>query len=450
VKGHQQTAGKPLNAQITLQDQIQETSEPPIEHSVAPRPPSSNSGDTIVVAYPNPTSRSQMSTPRSSEDEHNRYEPTAEGNSLHTEVDLANQLQNNHSSIQLTSHGESRPVDVAMADVSASRSISNRDRQTTGLNAFLDLQTEPVAAPNYSNETFEGVSGANYSMHLPDTMVRNQDLWHFDGNAATLPISDTFYMNQISSEAYMGDLNAWLFEPDSDISPGRPTIPLPALYNADAPSGAASGMPYRQDGTGSPRFRQTRAATTIVSQERAAQVQQYWPSKAKDKSRLPGLWNMLSPDGQNSLLCASEPNRQSSAEGHANEPYTTWGFDQSCWDRTANLLKHFSPPRNLGRSHGRAQAAWTDHTDRQHSAHSPPKMPPLEIFDIALDIFFAQILPAIPVLHVPTFAAKSCSDTLLLAISGLAIKTLNTTGADQFVAQIFSVSPCGYGRFLYL
>lgn len=311
----------------------------------------------------------------------------------------------------------------------------------------MNTQAEPVLTSNQSSTTFASTHGTCCPIPLPDTEPQHapSDMLNFAEDDPLLHVSDLFFQDQMSSEAYLGTLNSWLFEPESDISPPN-NIPVQRVYNVE-PNFASTSVALTQQDTRGTVTEQTSSTTrTIVSPERVAQVQRCWPSKASDKWKaMPDLWKALLTSDGRSLFGSEEPAEHQTVQGDSNETQTQWGFDQSCWNRTMNVLNQCSSSHVAGRVHVESQATSRSPTTRHHSppngrSTNAAQLPPLEIFDIGLDVFFAQFLPAIPILHVPTFAAKSCSTTLLLAISALAFNALKTKGANRFMAHMFSVS----------
>jgi hypothetical protein len=67
------------------------------------------------------------------------------------------------------------------------------------------------------------------------------------------------------------------------------------------------------------------------------------------------------------------------------------------------------------------------------------QFPPTEILDIALEMYLNYFHPTLPIIHVPTFAAKQAPRPLLLSMCLIGLSILGTAGAVKFVTQSFPV-----------
>ncbi|KAI9931785.1 hypothetical protein MW887_010364 [Aspergillus wentii] len=151
-----------------------------------------------------------------------------------------------------------------------------------------------------------------------------------------------------------------------------------------------------------------------IPNERFAKVQRYWVAPASNTGRLMNsLWrDMACSDVDNifTLPLVHQFNIQSgSPEG------SRYGLDEEC-------------KRNL-------QAAFFTSGPVPGSF---PNFPPAEILDMALDLYFRNFHPLVPIVHLPTFYAKKTRLPMLYVMCLIGMMMLETKGTTNFVFMNFS------------
>ncbi|RDL41435.1 uncharacterized protein BP5553_01414 [Venustampulla echinocandica] len=157
-----------------------------------------------------------------------------------------------------------------------------------------------------------------------------------------------------------------------------------------------------------------------MSAERCDILQECWPMDPSRGYRLKSdLWSCLSScphDNIFSLLPSPTANEQ---RGERR------GFDEACYLR---LRKEF------GYDSGSADEPRLE----LPSSHRPNlPFPPVELLDIALDLYFRSFHPTVPFIHTPTFDPCRTPPPLLFAICLVGLVILGTSGARQFVEASF-------------
>jgi hypothetical protein len=68
------------------------------------------------------------------------------------------------------------------------------------------------------------------------------------------------------------------------------------------------------------------------------------------------------------------------------------------------------------------------------------KLPPAEILDMSLDLYFRHWHPLLPFVHIPTFSPQSIKDHMLFIMCLIGLTIINTRGARAFVRLATAVS----------
>ncbi|KAH6713361.1 hypothetical protein BKA61DRAFT_691194 [Leptodontidium sp. MPI-SDFR-AT-0119] len=159
------------------------------------------------------------------------------------------------------------------------------------------------------------------------------------------------------------------------------------------------------------------------------------------------LWkdvSLVSPDnvlaGQENLDDATTT--QELSPSHL-QCHSRRGLKTSCWERLekmfnkAHRAQALSPCSSRGNLGGIMQSPQLE--DR-HDILPGPKFPPVEILDMALDLYFRHFHPLLPFIHVPTFDSKVFDEPTLFTMCLIGLMLINTHGAKIFVQQAFNAT----------
>ncbi|KAL6703759.1 hypothetical protein ACN47E_009140 [Coniothyrium glycines] len=174
-----------------------------------------------------------------------------------------------------------------------------------------------------------------------------------------------------------------------------------------------------------------------VPRDRFQRVQSCWPSRNKKPTRLmPDLWaSIIVADCANILSeipsGTIEPPMSESARRTSR-----WGLDEECRSMLQRVLVNNASVRLTG-----SDSAGDTASSSGDAAPSPSiegvQFPPAEILDIALEMYLYYFHPTLPIIHIPTFSAKSAPRLLLLCICLIGLSILGTAGAAKFVTRTF-------------
>ncbi|PVH69489.1 hypothetical protein DL98DRAFT_625011 [Cadophora sp. DSE1049] len=181
--------------------------------------------------------------------------------------------------------------------------------------------------------------------------------------------------------------------------------------------------------------------------DRFEQVQKFWVHNSGNHRRVMHLlWRDLSLVSSDNILAGQEyldgssPPRglpTSQSQGHSRR-----GLEKSCGER---LEKMFN---KVHRANARSPSAFQKSPDEVLQSPPPdsydgplpgPKFPPVEILDMALDLYFRHFHPLLPFIHVPTFDPKVFDEPTLFTMCLIGLTLINTHGAKIFVQRAFDV-----------
>ncbi|KAL5322092.1 hypothetical protein ACEPPN_010061 [Leptodophora sp. 'Broadleaf-Isolate-01'] len=185
-----------------------------------------------------------------------------------------------------------------------------------------------------------------------------------------------------------------------------------------------------------------------IPENRFERVEKCWFHNSGNHSRvMHSLWkdvSLVSPDnvlaGQEYLDDATTT--QELSPSHL-QCHSRRGLKTSCWERLekmfnkAHRAQALSPCSSRGNLGGIMQSPQLE--DR-HDILPGPKFPPVEILDMALDLYFRHFHPLLPFIHVPTFDPKVFDEPTLFTMCLIGLTLINTHGAKIFVQQAFDVS----------
>ncbi|ETN40972.1 uncharacterized protein HMPREF1541_05252 [Cyphellophora europaea CBS 101466] len=240
----------------------------------------------------------------------------------------------------------------------------------------------------------------------------------------------------ISTE--MGDMWHFQYDPGSigplpDIWTG---LPLPTLTDLSSlrPFSPEANCPLSGNLDASDEF------TRSGSNQRFEEIQSHWHSRSSRNIRLmTTLWHDLALSKGINIYCKEVDDKVSSPEGAQNR-VSRWGFGDDCRQHmqlTLNSLTHHEgvhTPQSL------------DSSDAEHGSRSyhcvsyrtgEIVFPPTETCEVALEVYFHQFHPALPVLHLPTFSAQGAPFPLLFVICLLGFSILGTPSTTELVSNCF-------------
>jgi hypothetical protein len=165
-----------------------------------------------------------------------------------------------------------------------------------------------------------------------------------------------------------------------------------------------------------------RSADFAVPTERFRKVEQCWPHRSGHKTRaMHNLWREISVEMADNLFTDLDGLAKLISQNKLGS--FRRGLDQEARVRLEKVLH---------RVHGSPNANGTTPT-------TTIWLPPAEIFDMGLDLYFRHFHPLLPFVHVPTFDPRSTDVSVLFIMCLIGIALINTNGAVSFVQQAFDV-----------
>lgn len=258
----------------------------------------------------------------------------------------------------------------------------------------------------------------------PAGHVSSLDQWAFELVQNNNPLP-----NRTPADA----LQTWLFPLDGDVhTPHGPHhLPGDGLFDHDM----FRSLPENQT---SPSGSSVSIASR-VPRERFQRVQSCWPSRNKKSARLmPDLWPSLVAADCANILSEIPSGVIETPISERERRNSRWGLDEECREMLQNLLK------NVPLSAPTRSESYGDTASSSGEAAASPSVegiqfPPAEILDIALEMYLYYFHPTLPIIHIPTFSAKSAPRPLLLCMCLIGLSILGTAGAAKFVARTFPV-----------
>ncbi|KAH7389011.1 hypothetical protein BKA64DRAFT_725677 [Cadophora sp. MPI-SDFR-AT-0126] len=184
-----------------------------------------------------------------------------------------------------------------------------------------------------------------------------------------------------------------------------------------------------------------------VPDDRFPQVQKFWIHNSGNHRRvIHSLWKDLSLVSSDNILARKEylhgSNFPQALPTPQSQSHSRRGLEKSCGER---LEKMFN---KVHCANTRSPSTFQKSPDEM--LRSPPpdiyetpipglKFPPVEILDMALDLYFRHFHPLLPFIHVPTFDPKVFDEPTLFTMCLIGLTLINTHGAKVFVQQAFDV-----------
>lgn len=265
------------------------------------------------------------------------------------------------------------------------------------------------------------------------------------------PSGENYDFNDLLNFPFTGDFLAdpsylmaepWIFQIDhhQTASPISNLLP-PSVYNDLTQLGrhsvATRNQANKEDGSEAGSI-----FANEVSEERFARIQSWWQGRSSRTARLmPSLWQDLAASGAPNLFCKPVP-KPSPTEARQRRA-SRWGFDEDCRRKMQAALGDLTRSAGLfsPQSAGSVIAESPEQSTSTATADTADiVLPSREACEVALEIYFHQFHPTLPVIHLPTFSAKGAPFSLLLVMCLLGFTILSTPGATKFVSQTFPVS----------
>ncbi|KAE8147861.1 hypothetical protein BDV25DRAFT_26305 [Aspergillus avenaceus] len=167
-----------------------------------------------------------------------------------------------------------------------------------------------------------------------------------------------------------------------------------------------------------------------IPNERFAKVQRYWLGPSRNPGRLINdLWRKVASSNMENAFAfrSTQP-----FDGPPSLPQSSrYGLDEDC---RRQLHAIFGYVRFQGHQQ-RFSEGWPPASDLAPIFLS--NFPPAEILDMALDVYFRDIHPLMPFIHIPTFSAKTTNMFVLYTMCLIGMVLLGTQGTSTFVSRGF-------------
>lgn len=313
----------------------------------------------------------------------------------------------------------------------------------TGVDSLIaGIVSQLPASPN---EVAAAPALPEFRVHsLPATPFRpSQEAHTFPADAES---TSRFMTDDFRSGDSMDLLDSWLFQNESNTM--LTTLPdfMPCLLQStwkSAPpidSFTAELLRPAENSIEAPdangRF------FSLVSKERFGKIHAHWQSRSSRATRLmPTLWHDLAFSEQSNVYCRQASD--SSSSDRCRKRVSRWGFDDECRQRmqlTLDSLDHGGgchSPQSF-------ESATSDSVSRSGSSTTDGIgeiiLPSTEICEVALEIYFHQFHPMLPVIHLPTFSANDAPFPMLFVLCLIGFSILGTPSATKLVSDAFPVS----------
>ncbi|OQV09310.1 Zinc-finger double domain-containing protein [Cladophialophora immunda] len=176
--------------------------------------------------------------------------------------------------------------------------------------------------------------------------------------------------------------------------------------------------------------------TSLVSTERFGKIQRRWHSHSSRPIRLmPDLWRNLAESKQANLYNVEIP--QTCTSQSSEKRISRWGFDEECRQQMQLTLDSLT----CARSSWLPESPCSLESDRYPSSTGTERLtlPSTETCEVALEIYFHQFHPTLPVIHPPTFSAKDAPFPLLFVLCLLGSSILGSPSAIKLVSSSFTM-----------
>lgn len=258
----------------------------------------------------------------------------------------------------------------------------------------------------------------------PAGHVSSLDQWAFELVQSNNPIP-----NRTPADA----LQTWLFPLESDLH-------TPHASHHMGVDGFFDHEPFRAlpENQASPSGSSVSIASR-VPRERFQRVQNCWPSRRRNPSRLmPDLWQSLMTCDCSNILSEIPSGVVETPMSERERRNSRWGLDEECRGLLQNALNN-APTSAATRSESYGDTASSSGDAAASPSVDGIQFPPAEILDIALEMYLYYFHPTLPIIHIPTFSAKNASRPLLLCMCLIGLSILGTAGAAKFVTRTFPV-----------
>ncbi|USP76889.1 hypothetical protein yc1106_04163 [Curvularia clavata] len=246
----------------------------------------------------------------------------------------------------------------------------------------------------------------------PAAHVSSLDQWAFELVQSNNPVP-----NRTPADA----LQTWLFPLENDVHTPQGPHSLGVGVDGFFDSETVRAM---QENQASPSGSSVSIASR-VPRERFQRVQSCWPARNRRSSRLMlDLWQSLISSECTNLLSGDSGTIETpiSARDRKN---SRWGLDEECRIRLQSVVRSL-PSSNLPRSESIADTASSSGDAAGSPGVDSIQFPPAEILDIALEMYLYYFHPTLPIIHIPTFSAKSAPRPLLLCAAKFVTRTFPT------------------------
>jgi hypothetical protein len=260
------------------------------------------------------------------------------------------------------------------------------------------------------------------------------------GNLVSAPPTGVLNLAQIDSclpgfslgeqLAITQDLQFWFEQFDNRTHVISENVPTPR--NGTPVPETTSPLPRTRNSPLHTRADSIRSVDSAVPAERFQKVEQCWPHRSGNKIRaMHDLWRELSLETVDNLF--TDPGDLARPVSLKHIGSSRRGLDQEARDRLEKILHRV---RQIPNSGAVAPVTTID-------------LPPAQIFDMGLDLYFRHFHPLLPFIHIPTFDPRSTDVSVLFIMCIIGITLISTNGAVSFVQQAFGVSSTSISMLIW-
>lgn len=256
----------------------------------------------------------------------------------------------------------------------------------------LPADNEHFAAPTQDNMPPPADPSIDMLSFSPQAHVSSLDQWAFELVQSNHPLPD---------RTPAGALQTWLFPLENDIltTNGPHHMSVNGHFDHDM---------FRNEGENN--YSPSSSSVSIASRipkERFSRVENCWPTRFRAPARLmPSLWGSLVSSDCSNILSEVPSGSTETPFNERERRNSRWGLDHECRELLLGALN------NAPRASSLQSDSFGDSASSSGEAGASPggegiRFPPAEILDIALEMYLYYFHPTLPVIHIPTFSAKS-------------------------------------------
>jgi hypothetical protein len=176
-----------------------------------------------------------------------------------------------------------------------------------------------------------------------------------------------------------------------------------------------------------------------ISDERLQLIETLWPAPMKAEATAPSpvCWNDIVLHPADNLFSSPSIGNVNVEESPSEELDSAWQFTQACRDRLAHHCHSYMKERNKSRSISHDSSPDFFRIGNQHGTDA---LPPADVLDLCLDLYFNHFHSSYPIIHPPTFNASQTPTILLFPMCLIGLIVMNRKAAYTWAQKSLPVN----------